>query len=73
MSWELRQTESPNPSQAGSEGISFQKAALSDVCPLLEAAALTLKGGGEGETAGKKNWPIKVNNPRILMDPTASE
>lgn len=47
---------------------------MSDVCPLLEAAALIPKGREEGATAkGEKNWPIKVNNPRILMDPTASE
>lgn len=66
---------SPLTHQAGSESISFQIETLSEACPLLEAAAWTPKSGGGREQIQekKKTWPIKVNNPGILMDPTASE
>lgn len=46
--------ESLDPSQAGSESVSFQTEALSEACPLLEAAAWTPRGGGEGANTGEK-------------------
>lgn len=53
--WSAGQVEPLDPSQAGSESIAFPTGNLVDACPLLEAAALTPKGEGEGaNTRGKK-------------------